>query len=839
MVTAAQMAYFWEPNMLSQVQMKFFLVVILSGFMAFHAQATTVSGRVTNASGEPLPFANVYIKGTTKGTTTNPDGFYKLEVPAGSCELVFRFIGYKMKVLAVAITEQPLQLDVVLEKENYTLNEVMVRADAEDPAYPIIRKAIENRKKYLNEVDEFTCNVYIKGVQRLTKYPKKFLGMDITLDEFIDTTTGIIYLSESVSKFSFMKPDKVTETMVSSKVSGNNRAFSFNKASDMAFNFYENNMMVGELSQRGFISPIAQTAMLYYRYRLEGSFLENGRWVNKIEVIPRRKSDPVFSGYIFIQDSTWRIHSLELMLTKDSQIEFVDSLKIGQTFIPATEDETIWMQGSATFDFVFSAFGFHGNGNFIGVYSGYQIDPKLGKKAYRAGIMKIDEDANKKDSAYWENVRPVPLTEEEVRDYQKRDSLRVIKESKAYLDSLDKVNNRFKTGNLITGYNYRSRYRKTNYTFSGMLDNIQFNTVEGWNIGMNTSFEKTLEKRKSFNGALNFRYGFSNEDLQVTGMARYDYNVRKFAYIMLQGGKDLVQFNESKPITPIINTSYTLFGEYNYMKLFSKQFASVTTRIEPLNGIRLRADAEYSVRDAVTNNTDYTLTDKKSRAYTSNNPVNPFNDQPFFERNEALKVRIDARIRFRQEFIDRSEYIYITGSKFPVLFGTYEAGLPDVGGSDVNYSKFEVGVEDRIRLGMPGTLSYYIVYGDFNRQKSMYFMDATHFNGNQTFFSEFQQQRFDLLDYYKYSTVSEYIQVFAEHNFGGFIFNKIPGIRKLKLNEIAGFRMLHVPDEVTHYEASFGIEKLGLIRADYVLSFDEKGRTGSGFVIGIKTQIGR
>jgi hypothetical protein len=819
--------------------MRYFLLIIGFTLFTIKSDCAVVTGRVTNTAGEPLPFANVYIKGTTKGTTTNLEGYYRLEVAKGPCELVYRFMGYKMKVEPVVITDEPLQLDVSLEKENYTLNEVMVRADAEDPAYPIIRKAIDNRKKYLNEVEEFSCDVYIKGIQRLTKYPKKILGMDITLDQFIDTTTGIIYLSESVSRFSFKQPDKINETMVSSKVSGSNRAFSFNKASDMAFNFYENNMMVGELSQRGFISPIAQTAMLYYKYRLDGSFLENGRLINRIEVIPKRKSDPVFAGYLFIQDSTWRIHSLDLSLTKESQIEFVDSLRIGQTFIPATEDEEIWRLGSASFDFVFSAFGFHGNGNFIAVYSGYEIDPNLGKKAYRGAIMKIGDGANKKDSVYWENIRPVPLTAEEEKDYQKRDSLRVIKESKAYLDSLDRVNNKFKTGNLITGYNYRSRFRKTNYTFSGMLDNIQFNTVEGLNIGLNTTVEKTMEKRKSLNAALNVRYGFSNEDLQATGMARYDYNVRKFAYVMVQGGKDLVQFNESKPITPLINTSYTLFGEHNYMKLFSKQFASVATRIEPLNGIRLRANAEYSVRDAVTNSTDYTITDKKSRAYTSNNPTNPLNDQPFFERNEALKIKIDARVRFRREFIDRSEYIYITGSKFPVLFGTYETGISGIGGSDVDYSKFEVGVEDNIRLGMPGTFSYYVVYGDFIRKKNIYFMDVAHFNGNRTFFTEFQQQRFDLLDYYNYSTTTEYVQVFTEHNFGGFIFNKIPGIRKLKLNEIAGFRMLHVPDEVTHYEISFGIEKLGLIRADYVLSFDENGKSGSGFVIGIKTRVGR
>ncbi len=819
--------------------MRYLLLIIGFTLFTITSDCAVVSGKVTNAAGEPLPFANVYIKGTTKGTTTNLEGYYRLEVAKGPCELVYRFMGYKMKVESVVISDQSLQLDVSLEKENYTLNEVMVRADAEDPAYPIIRKAIDNRKKYLNEVEEFSCDVYIKGVQRLTKYPKKILGMDITLDQFIDTTTGIIYLSESVSRFSFKQPDKITETMVSSKVSGSNRAFSFNKASDMAFNFYENNMMVGELSQRGFISPIAQTAMLYYRYRLDGSFIENGRWINRIEVIPKRRSDPVFSGYIFIQDSTWRIHSLDLMLTKESQIEFVDSLRIGQTFIPATEDEEIWRLGSASFDFVFSAFGFHGNGNFIGVYSGYEINPGHAKKVYRSGIMKINDDANNKDRDYWENIRPVPLTVEEKRDYQKRDSLMVIKESKEYLDSLDRVNNKFKTGNLLTGYNYRNRFNKTNYTFSGMLDNIQFNTVEGLNTGMNTSVEKTLEKRKSVTGNLNFRYGFSNKDFQSTGMLRYDYDVRNFAYIMLEGGKDLVQFNETNPISPIINTSYSLFGEHNYMKLFSKKFASVSSRIEPLNGIRFRLKAEYSVRDAVTNNSDYTFVDKKSRAYSSNNPVDPANDQPFFEQNEAMKIRFDLRVRFRQEFIDRAEYIYITGSKFPALFGNYQKGIAGIGGSDVDYDKFEVGVEDRIRLGMPGAFSYYIVYSKFIRKENIYFMDVSHFNGNRTFFSEFQQQRFDLLDYYKYSTVTENIQVFTEHNFGGFIFNKIPGIRKLKLNEIAGFRMLHVPDEVTHYEISFGIEKLGLIRADYVLSFDENGKSGSGFVIGIKTRVGR
>lgn len=113
-------------------------------------------------------------------------------------------------------------------------------------------------------------------------------------------------------------------------------------------------------------------------------------------------------------------------------------------------------------------------------------------------------------------------------------------------------------------------------------------------------------------------------------------------------------------------------------------------------------------------------------------------------------------------------------------------------------------------------------------------MDATHFNGNKTFFSVFEKQRFDLLDYYQYSTTGEYYRAYAEHNFGGFILNKIPLLRKLKLNEIAGFRVLHLPSVITHYEFSVGIQKLGIFRLDYAFSYDSEKRTSSGLLLGIK-----
>ena len=429
-------------------QILLFLFVFVSGYVSV-VMATTVSGRVTGTGNEPLAFANVYIKGTSTGTTTNQEGFYRMEIPPGKCELVFRFLGYKMRVELLDAGNEDIQLDVQLQPENYTLTTIEIRPEGEDPAYAIIKNAMAKRKFYLTQVDEYSCKVYVKGLQKLTKHPDKIFGVEVDLSEYVDSTTGIAYLSESVSQLQFKRPDKVKETMISSRVSGSNRAFSFNQASDMEFNFYENIMMAEGLSPRGFISPIATSALMYYRYRLEGSFYENGHWVNKIAVIPKRKNDPVYSGYIFIQDSTWRIHSTDLFLTKDAQIQFVDTLRINQVFIPATKNDEVWMQGSITFNFVFSFMGFEGNGNFVGVFSEYKISPGFEKKHFKGSVMKINEDANKRDTTYWEMIRPIPLTPEETRDYVKRDSMIVIKESKPYQDSLDRKANEFKIGNLL------------------------------------------------------------------------------------------------------------------------------------------------------------------------------------------------------------------------------------------------------------------------------------------------------------------------------------------------------------------------------------------------------
>ena len=426
----------------------------------FFCNAAFISGVVTDEYTQPIAYANVYLQPSLKGTTTNAEGFYKLEVLPGTYTIVFKYLGYKTQTQQITISDKDVAINLSLLPESFMLNGVTINAGGEDPAYAIIRNAINKRKFYLNQVNGYNCNVYIKGVQKLTKYPDKFMGNVVDFGGQVDSVTGIFYLSESVSKFSFKKPGKIKEEMISSRISGSSKSFSYNQASDMLFNFYENNVMGKAIGERGYISPIAESALFYYRYKLEGSSVENDVLIHKISVTPRRKFDPAFRGVIYIAEGSWRIQSMDVYLTRDAGLEFLDTLRIRQTYLPVNNND-IWMPVNNRFDFSFKILGFTGGGNYVGYFSNFEIDPVFAKRTFSNEILKVEADANKKDSTYWETIRPIPLTLEEKIDYIKKDSLAIVRTTEQYNDSMDNIRNKFSvTSYLLNGYSYRKGFKK-------------------------------------------------------------------------------------------------------------------------------------------------------------------------------------------------------------------------------------------------------------------------------------------------------------------------------------------------------------------------------------------
>jgi hypothetical protein len=152
--------------------------VICSFCISAFAQQVSLSGNVTDKNGNPVPFASIYIKNTTKGASANIEGAYSLQLQPGQYEVQYRAVGFKQESQNIDLKSNTT-VNVTLAAEVYELKAVTINAKGEDPAYAIIRKAIKRRNAHLSEVKAYTAEVYIKGLQKLLAAPKKFMGADI------------------------------------------------------------------------------------------------------------------------------------------------------------------------------------------------------------------------------------------------------------------------------------------------------------------------------------------------------------------------------------------------------------------------------------------------------------------------------------------------------------------------------------------------------------------------------------------------------------------------------------------------------------------------------------
>jgi hypothetical protein len=829
----------------------YFCLLFLFLFGSSSTFAFILSGKVTDKSKTALPFVNIMVKGTSKGCTTNEKGFYSFSLENGEYQLAISIIGYKQQVISVVVNNKNQTMNITMEKTELMLKEVVVNGNGEDPAYRIIREAQKKRKDYLEKVNSFSCDVYIKGLQFMKEIPEKVMGFkreDIMGDMIgLDSNgRGIIYLSESVSKFNFKQPDKIKEEMISSKVSGDNKAFSYNQASDMLFNFYENNLNIINLSERGFISPISSSAFLYYKFKLIGSFMENGLLVNKIEVIPKRKNDPVFHGFIYIIEDLWNIHSTDLYLTKDAQIDFVDTLVIQQ--VHAQVEKGIWLPVSNRFSFDFGFLGIKGTGYFLGFQSNYIIDPDFPKGFFNGEELKINDDANKKDSAYWKITRPVALTTEEISDYKLKDSLMLKASTKEYKDSVDHKRNKFKLGKvLLSGYSRQNSMDKSYFNISSPIFGANYNTVEGLSFEETVSYYKNPENFKNYGGGVSISYGIGNTHFNGSIYANYTVKPQKFTRLSISIGKKAVQFNQNEPIDNIINAYYTLMEEQNYAKIYEKQFVKASLSSELVNGIYINVSGEYADRIPMLNSEDFVIRDFGSRKFTSNDPKNPENENLSFNRNSAIFGSASMTFRIKQRYYTRPNQKVILGSKYPDIIINYKKGM-----GSVNYDFVKASIYQNINFKMIGMFVYQVSYGFFPNTGKIYFTDYYHFDGNQTIFLKKSRNNanqnqesialagFNLLPYYQYSTISDFLEAHAEHHFNGWIINKIPLIRKTKFKEVVGVHYLSTKGLNQYVELSVGIEKIGIpgvlpgfLRIDFVTAYSSQTKLSSGLRIGL------
>lgn len=335
------------------------LLTLIASISALSISAQGIKGRIINGNGEPVSFASIYIPTLSTGTTTNLDGNYELKLAEGKYTILFQYLGYQTISKEVVIGKSFQRLDITLAAQNYVIPEIEVLASREDPAYYVMRKAIGMAPYYQKQVSKYSCKVYLKGTGIFEKIPF-LLEKQMKKGGMKENEP---FVMETLSKIDFELPDKVNQQVLAMRSSGQQ-----NNTSPMGM--ITNNLY--DADKYGVVSPVRKTALKMYDFKLEGVFQDQGRTINKIKVIPKSSGKNVFSGYIFIANDYWNIHSADLKL----HIPMTD-VNVRQVY--AEVNKNSWMPVSLDFDMHFSGLGLKMKYRYVASISDYQttLNPSL------------------------------------------------------------------------------------------------------------------------------------------------------------------------------------------------------------------------------------------------------------------------------------------------------------------------------------------------------------------------------------------------------------------------------------------------------------------------------
>ena len=823
-------------------------------FISVSSFAQSIHGSVFNEQGNSLPFSSIFVKGTTQGVTANSEGRFHLNLLPGTYTLVCQHVGYAKQERKITIGKADEEIIFILSLQKFQLKEIIIKSGDEDPAYEIIRQAIKKRSFYDKQVKAFECEAYIKGLVKLRSMPDKILGRKVPEQDKkemrLDSSgQGIIFLSESITKVAMQQPGKMKLEVVSGRQSGSN-GFGFNFPTFISL--YDNNvsMFTSRINPRGFISPIADNALNYYRYKFLGSFFEDGKEINSIRVIPRRNYEPVFSGIINITEGNWRIHSCDLLLTKTSQLELLDTLQLTQIHVAINND--VWRVKNQVVHFNLKQLGIDAVGNFVNVYSKYNLDPKFPKNYFDRVIIKYDTSVNKRTTEYWDSIRPLPLEPEEIKDYKIKDSIYQYEKdsvlSQSNIDSLKKHQKPVKLVNIFWSGIDRTHYSvKGNYSWhvDPLLRSLQYNTVEGLVVNLEGNIRKYIKPWKTnLTVTPNIRYGFSNNMLNAwfginfrTRDLGIDKKLKREEWD-LSGGTRISQFNSESNITPLANTISTLLYGKNFLKVYKNSFGDISFIKRFENGFRFEIEALYEDRMPLDNTTDFVIIEKNRTKLTPNYPYRIIPAQ--FTRHQAFITSVDISIKPGQRYIQFPHSKVAIGSKYPTFALNISHGFKNIFGSDVDLDKWRFTVSDDVNLKLAGAIKYKFSVAGFLNNKTVYIQDYQIFNGNESTVAKEYMNTFQLLPYYSgYTTSHLYTFFYFEHHLNGLLSNKIPLFKKLNWTFVNGTNVFYVNRDNNYTEVFAGIENIfKIFRFDVVAGSRDGDKVNVNYRLGLGGIIG-
>lgn len=789
--------------------------------------ATRLSGIIKDEDGYTLSYAVITVKGTNTGTSAAEDGSYFLDLPEGNAIIVVSLMGYKTASKTINISGKEQIFDFTLELEHESLSAVVVKADAEDPAYRIMRQVIANKAKNSKKLKTFETDIYLKGKLYIKELPKKLFGQEIdeaSMKELqrslnLDSNNnGILYFLEQFTKYYYKAPNKEFNKVNAVKTSGDPRGLGFATMPSI-INVYENNVnLMSGINPRGFISPAHTNAFQYYKFAFKGSYMEGDDLINKIEFWPKRTLEPTFRGTLYVVDEDWAFKQLELVLDKRAQIENVDTMILRQQYRKAEGGN--WIIQQQVLYPVIKILGFGIAGDFLTNYTNAKINEPINEDIFKTKLITVyDSNALSAGNTYLNDNRPVTLSKEEVKDYSFKDSTytEMVRKADSLYNSTQKVFDPMSI--LLTGAYYKKRNNQIG--IESLIGTIGFNTVEGLVLGLNPYWKHGLGGGDSLNITWKNHYGFANKQFQSALHWTYlnvDSTFKGKSYKFWGiAGRQAGQINMPDPVIPLLNTYTSLFAGYNFMKLYQATKVQLGFEHQLGNGFSWTFNANFEDRERMENHTDFSFSKKAKQRYTPNNP----DELPGFENHRAFILSLGVQYQPGWKFVQYPNYKSGIASTAPVFELNYTKGVRGILDSKSDFDRWQLGISDDVSMKLQGLLRYRLSGGGFLNSNYVGNPDMFHLFSNEVALAAPYLKSFQTAPYFTYSHIPKaYAQANAEWHLNGFLTNKIPGFRKLNWHLVLSGNAFYTNRDMYYAEYGIGLENIGfkffkVFRIDY------------------------
>ncbi|MDI6804164.1 MAG: DUF5686 family protein [Bacteroidota bacterium] len=523
-----------------------FLSIFLTGIL-YPQHIFTFSGKVTDSeSAQPIPAASVRIEGTSKGTITNTNGYFQLSLPTGEYRLIFSHVGYKTDSDRINLNADLIK-NISLKAVQIQMPEMIIIA--EDPAIEIIRKAIANKRMWMDKLNSYEIQAFTRQLF------------------YRDTT--IASITESYSTGYWQKGDTLRE-IIKQKRQTENIPSSNNFAAVWGITNFNDD----EIRSAGytFIGPTARGALDYYDYKLLRTYGKSGYEIYEINVIPKSRLQPLFQGIITIADYTFAVMGVDLQPNEVFNIPFVTDLKLNYRQKFSLYDDEFWMPtdirivGGAKISFAgftFPKLTFEQTS----VITDYKINAVIPDTIFKKPRLTTDSSAVVYDSIFWKQSEVLPLTETEQAAYDSLDSTKTL--AVQFRPGGASMTLFADSGNVLSYLKY--------------VD-ARFNRVEGFFFGGKYQLD-SVTNSTAINAAAG--YGFSDNIFKMNFGGTRFFDAKRNYGVGFEVYRKLDNSPDGNFYHPLLNSFTSLIGRNDYRDYFLASGWRAFSVLKPINNLKI------------------------------------------------------------------------------------------------------------------------------------------------------------------------------------------------------------------------------------------------------------